>query len=73
MKRIKKVFLLLLGGFLAFAPPGPMIFLFILFVGIFRDRPFIVAGLLALGAALAAWLLWRRRAAQRDRINASKP
>jgi hypothetical protein len=73
MKRIKKALLVLLAGFLAFAPPGTMIFLFILAVGVFRNHPAVVAGILAAAAAAAAlWLLRRRRSARRAKISDSK-
>jgi hypothetical protein len=65
MKRIKKALLVLLAGFFAFAPPGTLIFLFILAVGVFRNRPYVVAGILAAACAVAVWLIWRRRSARR--------
>ncbi|MCA1633623.1 MAG: hypothetical protein LC802_07875 [Acidobacteria bacterium] len=65
MKRIKRVLFVLLAGFLAFAPPGTLILGLILVIGLFRNSPLAVGGVLALAALIAAWLLWRRRAARR--------
>ena len=72
MKRLKKALLVLLAGFFAFAPPGTLIFLFILAVGIFRNRPFVVCGILAAAVAVALWLVWRRRSARRVKAHAPK-
>ncbi len=73
MKRIKKALLVLLAGFFAFAPPGTLIFLFILAVGVFRNRPFVVLGILAFAAAaFALWLVRRRRSARREKPQAQK-
>ena len=68
MKRIKRVLLLLFAGFLAFAPPGTLIVSFILLVGLFRNRPFVVVGILALAAAAAAWLFLRKLSARRIKL-----
>jgi MYXO-CTERM domain-containing protein len=62
----------LLAGFFAFAPPGTLIFLFILAFGIFRDRPFVLVGLLAAALVAAIWLIRRRRSARRTQIPNSK-
>jgi hypothetical protein len=73
MKRIKKALLVLLAGFLAFAPPGTMIFLFILAVGIFRNRPVVLVVLLAaVFVLLAFWLIRRRRSARRTETSDTK-
>ena len=72
MKRIKKALLVLLAGFLAFAPPGTLIFLFILAVGIFRNHPLILCGILIAAAALGLWLIRRRRSARRAEVSDSK-
>ena len=68
MKRIKRVLLVLLAGFLAFAPPGTLILGFILLIGLFRNSPRAVGGVLALAAAGAAWLLWRRLSVRRTKL-----
>jgi len=68
MKRIKRVLLVLLAGFLAFAPPGTLILGFILLIGLFRNSPLAVGCVLALAAAGAAWLLWRRLSARRTKL-----
>ena len=72
MKRFKKAPLVLLAGFLAFAPPGTLIFLFILAVGIFRNRPLVLCAVLVAAAALALWLIIRRRSARRAEVSDSK-
>lgn len=72
MKRIKKALAVLFVGFLAFAPPGTMIFLFILAAGIFRNHPLVLCGILAAAAALAAWLVLRRRSARKAEVSDSK-
>lgn len=61
MKRLKRVGVLLLGGFLAFAPPGTLILLASLAL-MFLGRFWLVAGLLCVLVLAAAWLLIRRRA-----------
>jgi membrane protein implicated in regulation of membrane protease activity len=69
MKSPKRIAALLLAGFLAFAPPGTMIFLLALVVGFAGRRwaaVFVAFGL----ACIAALLLVRRRRArgnQRER------
>jgi hypothetical protein len=74
MKRIKKALLVLLAGFFAFAPPGTLIFLFILAVGVFRNHPAVVVGILAAALAAAAlWLVRRRRSARGAGVSDTKP
>ena len=72
MKRIKKALLVLLAGFLAFAPPGTLIFLFILAVGVFRNHPLVLCGILIAATALALWLIRRRRSARKPEVSDSK-
>ena len=68
MKRPKQIAGLLLAGFLAFAPPGTLIFLFARVVGIAGRRWAAAAAALCLaaGAALLLLRLRRRRARLRD-------
>jgi hypothetical protein len=66
MKKIKRILLVLLAGFLAFAPPGTMIVSTLLLIGLLRNYPLAAGCVLACAAALAAWLLWRRRSARRN-------
>ena len=61
MKSPKRVAALLLAGFLAFAPPGTMIFLLMLAVGLLGRRW--AAAALCLCACAALILLHRRRRA----------
>jgi membrane protein implicated in regulation of membrane protease activity len=66
MKSFKRIAALLVAGFLAFAPPGTMIFLLALFVGLFGRRWAAVFGAVGVAAA-AALLLVRRRARRRGK------
>jgi membrane protein implicated in regulation of membrane protease activity len=59
MKRPRRIAALLLAGFLAFAPPGTMIFLLALVAGFVGNRW--AAGAVVLCAAAAAVLLLVRR------------
>ena len=59
MKSPKRIAALLLAGFLAFAPPGTMIFLLALLVGLTGRRG--AAAAVALGVAGGAALLFLRR------------
>lgn len=71
MKSIKRVAALLLAGFLAFAPPGTMIFLMALFVGFVGGRWAIAAAALCLGATAAFLLVRRRQRRARPRADES--
>jgi hypothetical protein len=69
MKSVKRVAALLLAGFLAFAPPGTMIFLLALFVGLVGRRwavPLIALCAAACAALLLVRLRRRRRARAED-------
>jgi membrane associated rhomboid family serine protease len=70
MKSPKRIAGLLLAGFIAFAPPGTMIFLSALFVRLVGWRWAAFAG--ACGAVAAAAFLLRRRR-QRRRGEAERP
>lgn len=72
MKSLKRVAALLLAGFLAFAPPGTMIFLLALFVGLVgRRRAFpLIALCVVAGAALLLVRRRRRRRRARDEESA---
>jgi Na+-driven multidrug efflux pump len=69
MKSPKRIAAILLAGFLAFAPPGTLIFLFALLIGVVGRRWAIPLAALCLGAALL--LLLRRRRRARTRIEES--
>jgi membrane protein implicated in regulation of membrane protease activity len=60
MRRYQRIAVLLIGGFLAFAPPGTLVFGLLLFLALVKN---FWARLAVLAAALAAalWLLLRRR------------
>lgn len=64
MKRWKKVFGAMLGGFLLFAPPGTLIFLSLALVGLFGRR-WLIAVFVAASATLVI-LIVRMRASGRS-------
>ena len=70
MKSPKRVAALLLAGFLAFAPPGTMIFLLALAVGLLGRRWAALAFALCL-CACGALLLLRRSRRSRQRADES--
>jgi hypothetical protein len=72
MKSPKRIAALLLAGFLAFAPPGTMIFLLALFVGLFGRGRAAVFGAVGV-VAVAALLLVRRRQARRRMGRGAEP
>ena len=61
MKSPKRIAALLLAGFLAFAPPGTLIFLFALLVGLVGRRWAVPLTALCLGAGAVLLLLRLRR------------
>jgi hypothetical protein len=61
MKSPKRIAAIMLAGFLAFAPPGTLIFLFALLVGLVGRRRALPLAALCLGAGAALILLRRRR------------
>ena len=71
MKSPKRIAAIILAGFLAFAPPGTLIFLFALLVGLLGRRWAIPLTALCLGAAVAFLLLRRRRSRARPRAEES--
>ena len=71
MKSPKRIAALLLAGFLAFAPPGTLIFLFALLVGLVGRRWAVPLAALCLGAGAALLLLRRRRLRARPRADES--
>lgn len=71
MKSPKRIAAILLAGFLAFAPPGTLIFLFALFVGLVGRRWAVPLAALCVGAGAALLLLRLRR--RRARARADEP
>ncbi len=66
MKSPKRIAVVLVTGFLAFAPPGTMIFGLMLILGIVGNRWLVVGGILGLAVVGGAgWLVLRRRAGKR--------
>jgi LPXTG-motif cell wall-anchored protein len=45
-----------------FAPPGTLVFMFLIIVGLVRNTWLIVAGVLCLAGLATAWLLRKNRA-----------
>ncbi len=66
MRRFKRIAVILVAGFFAFAPPGTLVFGLLLILAVVKS---LWARLALLGVALlaAAWLLARRRRARRGR------
>ena len=67
MRSPKRIAALLIAGFLAFAPPGTMIFLFGLLVWVAGRRAAAAAVAVVLAGVAALFLLRRRRARARRR------
>ncbi|HEX8148778.1 MAG TPA: hypothetical protein VF591_16470 [Pyrinomonadaceae bacterium] len=61
MKSPKRIAAILLAGFLAFAPPGTLIFLFALLVGLVGRRWAVPLAALCLAAGAVFLLMLRRR------------
>jgi membrane protein implicated in regulation of membrane protease activity len=59
MKHWKKVLGSILGGFLLFAPPGTLILLSLMLVGLF-GRKWLIAVFVVVSATLAIWIVRRR-------------
>jgi hypothetical protein len=69
MKSPKRIAAIMLAGFLAFAPPGTLIFLFALLVGLVGRRWAVPLAALCVGAATALLLIRRRRRRARPRAD----
>ena len=73
MKSPKRIAGLLVAGFLAFAPPGTMIFLSALFVRLVGWRWAAAVGALCVASAGTFLLLRRRRRRQERRVEPEHP
>jgi len=62
VKRLKRTAGVLLAGFLMFAPPGTLIFLFLVILGLVRNVWLVVGGVVCLVVLAIAWLLRKKRA-----------
>ena len=71
MKSPKRIAAIMLAGFLAFAPPGTLIFLFALLVGLVGRRWAVLLAALCVGAAAALLLIRRHRRRARLRADDS--
>lgn len=63
-KRPKRLAVVLLAGFFAFAPPGTLIFLFLLLLALVKDVRIIIGSALVLLALVVALFILRRRRAR---------
>lgn len=72
MKSPKRIAVLLITGFFAFAPPGTLIFGLMLIIGIVGNVWLVVTGALGLAALCALWLVLRRRRGGRS-LYSGKP
>ena len=63
MRRSKRIAVMLVAGFLAFAPPGTLVFGLLLFLALVKNFWARLA-FAAAALAAAAWLLLRRRRAR---------
>ena len=61
MRRLKRTAGVLLAGFLMFAPPGTLIFLFLVILGLVRNVWLVVGGVICLVVLAMAWLLRKKR------------
>ncbi len=68
MKRAKKIAIVLLTGFLAFAPPGTLIFGLIFIVGLIGNRRVVIVAGLGLLASAIIWFVIRRRLSQKPKL-----
>jgi hypothetical protein len=66
MKRLKKIALLISGGFVVFAPPGTLIVIALLIAPWVGGIPAIVAAIVGL-CSLGAWMIVRTRRERKDR------
>ncbi|MBC7911324.1 MAG: hypothetical protein H7Y30_12530 [Pyrinomonadaceae bacterium] len=70
MRSPKRIAVLLITGFFAFAPPGTLIFGFMIILGIVGNVWLVAGGALGLVVIGVTWLMIRRRAGKRT--NAEK-
>lgn len=68
MKSPGRIAALLLGGFLAFAPPGTLIFGFMIILGFVGNVWLVVGGGAGLIAVGVTWLLIRKRASKKTNL-----
>lgn len=61
LKRLKHFTALLTLGFLAFAPPGTLVFIVVLLVGLTGSPRLIIGGCIGLIASGAGLAIWARR------------
>ncbi|HZI86340.1 MAG TPA: hypothetical protein VFD48_05875 [Pyrinomonadaceae bacterium] len=61
MKSFKRIAVLLTTGFLAFAPPGTLIFLFMIILGVVGSVWLVAGGTLGVVLISVTWLIIRRR------------
>ncbi len=61
MKQLKRTAGILLAGFLMFAPPGTLVFMFLIVLGLVRNVWLVVGGVLCLVVLAIAWLRRKKR------------
>jgi hypothetical protein len=67
VKSPKRIGALILTGFFAFAPPGTLIFGFMIILAVIGNRRIVIAGAVVLIGLGATWLMIRRRRAHNKR------
>lgn len=64
-RRPRRVAILLLTGFLAFAPPGTLLVTLVFLLGFMRRSWLLSAVVAGLGILMSGWLLYQRKYARR--------
>jgi hypothetical protein len=59
MKKIRRILILVLTGFIAFAPPGTLVLGVALLLTLTGSVWFVVAGVLVVSVLAAVWLLYK--------------
>jgi nitrate reductase gamma subunit len=65
MRRFKKIIVAVILGFLAFAPPGTLIAIFLFLAWLFGDARIVAGGLVVFAIIGISGFIWRRRNTKR--------
>ena len=65
MRSFKKIIVAMFLGFLAFAPPGTLIAIFLFLAWLFGDARIVAGGLVVAAVIGIGGFIWRRKAAKR--------
>jgi len=65
MRNLKKIIVAAFLGFLAFAPPGTLIAIFLFLAWLFGDARIVAGGLLIIAMIGIGGFIWRRRNSKR--------